>query len=135
VFANGSLLRSNAGKGQLGGDGFNEIPRSAAWGVSFTRPRYNLRMNWTWREDQIESLLTGQGIEPETYNYRPGFTQIDLLGEVTLRRGIALFANLRNVTDVMAIGRTAGPNTPAHAIQRFQERYGSLWTIGVKGTF
>jgi TonB-dependent receptor len=135
VFANGSLLRSNAGKGQLGGDGFNEIPRSAAWGVSFTRPRYNLRMNWTWREDQIESLLTGQGIEPGTYNYRPGFTQIDLLGEVTLRRGIALFANLRNVTDVMAIGRTAGPNTPAHAIQRFQERYGSLWTIGVKGTF
>ena len=135
VFANGSIQKSNAGKGRLGGEGFNEIPRNAAWGVSFTRPRYNLRVNWTWRADQVEGIVTGQGIEAGTYNYTPGFTKIDVLGELAIWKRFALFANLRNVTDVPTSATTRGPSTPEHATQRFQERYGSLWTIGVKGTF
>ena len=135
VFANGSLARSNTTKGFLGGSGFNEIPRYAAWGVSFTRPRYNLRVNWTWREDQVLAALTGNGIEPGTYNYTPGFTKIDVLGEYTFWKRVAVFMNLRNLTDIADRGTTVGPSTPQHATLRFQERYGSLWTIGVKGTF
>jgi TonB-dependent receptor len=135
VFANGSLARSNTTKGFLGGSGFNEIPRYAAWGVSFTRPRYNLRVNWTWREDQVLAALTGASIEPGTYNYTPGFTKIDVLGEYTIWKRVALFVNLRNLGDIADRGTTVGPSTPQHATLRFQERYGSLWTIGVKGTF
>jgi TonB-dependent receptor len=135
VFANGSLARSNTTKGFLGGSGFNEIPRYAAWGVSFTRPRYNLRVNWTWREDQVLAALTGASIEPGTYNYTPGFTKIDVLGEYTIWKRVALFVNLRNLGDIADRGTTVGPNTPQHATLRYQERYGSLWTVGVKGTF
>jgi TonB-dependent receptor len=135
VFANGSLAKSNTTKGFLGSSGFNEIPRYAAWGVSFTRPRYNLRVNWTWREDQNLGAVTGTSIEPGTYNYTPGYTKIDVLGEVTVWRRMALFFNLRNLTDVADRGTTVGPTTPTHAMLRYQERYGSLWTIGVKGTF
>ncbi|MBI5768480.1 MAG: TonB-dependent receptor [Verrucomicrobia bacterium] len=135
VFANGSLAKSNTTRGFLGGSGFNEIPRYAAWGVSFTRPRYNVRVNWTWREDQNLGAVTGTGIEPGTYNYTPGFTKIDVLGEYTFWKRVAVFANLRNLTDIADRGTTVGPNTPQHATLRYQERYGSLWTIGIKGTF
>jgi iron complex outermembrane receptor protein len=135
VFANGSLQRTNAVKGFLGNSGFNDIPRNAAWGISFTRSRYNVRLNWTWRADQNRGEVTGQSIESGTYNYTPGFTKLDVLGEVTLWRRCALFINLRNVGDVPDRGTTVGPNTPAHAVLRYQERYGSLWTIGMKGTF
>lgn len=135
VFANGSIAQHNARRGYLGSSGFDEIPRYAAWGVSFTRPRFNVRVNWTWRADQTQAEITGAGIEPGTYNYTPGYTKIDVLGEYTLWKRVALFANLRNITDVADRGITVGPSTPQHAILRFQERYGSLWTIGVKGTF
>ncbi|MBL9187696.1 MAG: TonB-dependent receptor [Opitutaceae bacterium] len=135
VFANGSLQRSNARRGFLGGSGFNDIPRNAAWGVSLTRPRYNVRLNWTWRDEQRRGEITGQSIEAGTYNYTPGFTKLDLLGEVTVWRRVAVFVNLRNVADIPDRGTTRGPSTPEHATLRFQERYGSLWTIGVKGTF
>ena len=37
--------------------------------------------------------------------------------------------------DVPERGTTVGPHTPAHARLRFEERYGSLWTLGLKGTF
>ncbi len=135
VFANGSLERTNAKRGFLGNSSFNEIPRNAAWGVSFTRPRYNVRLNWVWRTDQIRGEVTGQSIETGTYNTTPGFTKLDLLGEFTFWRSFAVFANLRNVGDVPDRGTTAGPSTPEHATLRYQERYGSLWTLGVKGTF
>ncbi|MEY2880147.1 MAG: hypothetical protein RLZZ15_2527, partial [Verrucomicrobiota bacterium] len=135
VFANGSLQRSNVPRGQLASNDFNEIPRNAAWGFSFTRPRYNLRLNWTWRADQNQGAVTGLGIEPGTFNYTPGYTKLDVLGEFTVWKRLTLFANLRNVTDIPDKGTTVGPSTPPHATLRFVERYGTLWTIGMKGTF
>ena len=135
VFANGSLQRSNVPPGQLAAENFNEIARNAAWGLSFTRPRYNLRLNWTWRTDQNQGAVTGVGIEPGTFNYTPGYTKLDVLGEFAIWKRLTLFANLRNVTDIPDKGTTRGPSTPPHATLRFVERYGSLWTIGVKGTF
>ena len=135
VFANGSLMRTSAPAGQLGDNNFNEIPRNAAWGLSLTRPRFNLRLNWTWRSDQNQGPVTGVGIEPGTLSYTPGYTKLDVQGEVSVWKRLAVFANLRNVGDIPDRGTTVGPHTPAHATLRFQERYGSLWTIGVKGTF
>ena len=135
VFANASLEKSNAPKGFLGAAGFNEISRFGAWGLSFTRPKFNVRLNWSYRADQVLNEVTGLSIEPGTFSYTPGFTKLDVLGEYNLTRRLALFANLRNVADVPNAGTTAGPNTPRHATLRFQERYGSLWTLGIKGTF
>lgn len=135
LFANGSLEKTNAPRGFLGNVGFNEIPRYGAWGLSFTRPKFNVRVNWSYRADQNLGEVTGVGIEPGTFSYTPGFTKVDVLGEYALTRRFALFANLKNVTDVPDAGTTRGPSTPAHAILRYQERYGSLWTFGLKGTF
>ena len=103
--------------------------------MSLTRAKFNVRLNWSYRTDQNQGAVTGLGIEPGSYNYTPGFTKMDIIGEYSLTRRFALFANLKNITDVPDAGITFGPNTPAHARLRYQERYGSLWTLGIKGTF
>ncbi len=60
---------------------------------------------------------------------------VDVLGEYHVWKRVTLFANLRNVGDVPNATVTEGPNTPDYAIHRMRQRYGSLWTFGVKGTF
>ena len=133
VFGNFSSRRTNAR--DLGALGFNDIPQSGSWGISLTRPRFNVRLNVSFRDAQRLALVTGAGIEPDTFNYTPARNTVDVLGEYTVWKRFVIFANLRNVGDVPNEGETVGPNTPAHAKLRFRERYGSLWTFGVKGTF
>jgi TonB-dependent receptor len=133
VFANYSQRRTKAP--DLGTIGFNDIPHSGSFGVSFTRARYSVRLNCSFRDDQRNSYPTGNSIEPGTFVYTPARNTVDVLGEYTFWKRFAVFANLRNVGDVPNEDAAEGPNTPAHAKLRLRERYGSLWTLGVKGTF
>jgi TonB-dependent receptor len=133
VFGNWSVRKTKATN--LGALGFNDIPHSGSWGVSLTRPRFNVRLNVSLRAAQRLGAVTGASIEPETYNYTPARNTVDVLGEYTVWKRFAVFANLRNLGDVPNEGSTVGPSTPTHARLRLRERYGSLWTFGVKGTF
>ncbi|MDO8543377.1 MAG: carboxypeptidase regulatory-like domain-containing protein [Opitutaceae bacterium] len=119
----------------LGSRGFNDIPRSGSFGVSLTRPRFNVRLNCNYRAKQNDGMVTGAGIEPGTFNYIAARRIVDVLGEYTFWRRFAVFANLRNIGDVPNRTLTIGPSTPGHARMRLEERYGSLWTLGLKGTF
>ena len=133
AFANWSVRKTKATN--LGALGFNDIPHSGSWGLSLTRPRFSVRLNVSLRAAQRLGAVTGVGIEPDTYNYTPARNTVDVLGEYLIWKRVAVFANLRNVGDVPNEGTTVGPSTPALARLRFRERYGSLWTIGLKGTF
>lgn len=133
VFANYSSRRTKAR--DLGSIGFNDIPYSGSFGVSLHRARYNLRVNCSFRDDQRRNLVTGNSIEPGTYVYTPARNTVDVLGEYTFWRRFAVFGNLRNVGDVPNEDAAEGPSTPGHAKLRLRERYGSLWTFGIKGTF
>ena len=133
VFANYSRRDTKAR--DLGSIGFNDIPFSGSFGVSLTRPRYSVRVNCSFRDDQIRNYVTGNSIEPDTFVYTPARNTIDVLGEYTFWKRIAVFANLRNVGDVPNEDAAEGPSTPGHAKLRLRERYGSLWTFGLKGTF
>ena len=134
VFANYS--RRIAKTQNLGSIGFNDIPYSGSFGVSLTRARYSVRVNCSFRDDQIRNYVTsGASIEPGTYIYTPARNTIDVLGEYTFWKRMAVFANLRNVGDVPNEDSAAGPSTPDVAKLRLRERYGSLWTVGIKGTF
>jgi len=133
VFANGSAQRAT---GDSRGNFAGYIPRSGSWGVSVTRERYNLRVNWNYRSRQRRNeVAVGPGIEPGTYNWGLKRLSIDVLGEYYLTRRFALFANLRNIGDAAEDFEIAGPNTPPHAQFRSRLAFGSLWTFGIKGTF
>ena len=60
---------------------------------------------------------------------------IDVLGEVSLRRNLAFFFNLRNVHDQTERIVISGPQTPASARFRQSTDFGALWTFGIKGSF
>jgi TonB-dependent receptor len=132
AFANASVQRAT-GEGAQNFAGY--VPRTFNWGLSLTRPKYNLRANWNYRGRQRGSAVTGVGIEPGTYNWGSKKLSLDLQGEYQLRRWVAIFANLRNVNDGTEDNEIAGPSTPPHAQFRQREDFGSLWTIGLKGSF
>jgi hypothetical protein len=111
------------------------ISRSASWGVSLTRPKFNVRVNWNYRGRQRNGAVTGVGIEPGTFNYSSKRLYVDVLGEYYFWKRVALFVNLRNVGDATEDTEILGPSTPEHAQFRQRIDYASLWTIGVKGTF
>jgi TonB-dependent receptor len=132
VFANGSAQRVTGPES----DNFaGYIPRSGSWGISLSREKYNVRLNWNYLGRQRRGLVTGRGIEPSTFIWGLKRSYIDLTAEYSLRRNFALFANLRNLNDPTDDQETAGPSTPAEAQFRQRQDFGSLWTIGVKGTF
>ena len=92
-----------------------------------------LRANWNYRGRQ----RTGGGLatDPQSFTWNSKKLNLDLQGEYFLRRGFALFANLRNVNDATEDVEITGPLTPAHAQFRSRQDFGSLWTIGFKGNF
>jgi TonB-dependent receptor len=118
-------------------DYFQDLnPFTANWGVSFSRPKFNLRINENYRGIQRRAAVTGASIEPGTYNYRPKRLYVDVGGEYFLRRSLGLFFSMRNVLGATEDVKIYGPNTPRFARFRNRDDYGgSLWTAGIKGTF
>jgi iron complex outermembrane recepter protein len=133
VFANTTATRAT-GDGAVNFSGY--VPRIYNWGISLSRPKYNLRMNWNYKGRQRRGLIgAGRSIEPGTYDWGSKRLYIDLSGEYTLYKRFAVFANLRNIDDATEDIERHGPSTPAHAQFRQREDFGSLWTFGIKGTF
>jgi iron complex outermembrane receptor protein len=138
-WARGVQVFANASSQRLLGDetaslaGF--ISRSASWGVSLTRPKFNVRVNWNYRGRQRNAPVDVVGVEPGTFNYSSKRLYIDVLGEYYFWKRVGFFVNLRNVGDATEDTEILGPSTPEHAQFRQRIDYASLWTIGIKGTF
>jgi len=138
-WARGVQVFANASAQRLLGDetaslaGF--ISRSGSWGVSLTRQKWNVRVNWNYRGRQRNAPVTGVGIEPGTFNYSSKRLYIDVLGEYYFWKRVGFFVNLRNVGDATEDTEILGPSTPEHAQFRQRIDYASLWTIGIKGTW
>jgi iron complex outermembrane recepter protein len=132
VFANASSQRL---LGDINSNFAGFIPRSASWGVSLTRTKFNLRTNWNYRGRQRNAAVTGASIEPGTFNYSSKRLYVDVLGEYYFWKRVGVFVNLRNVTDATEDTEILGPHTPEHAQFRQRIDYASLWTIGLKGTW
>jgi len=129
VFANGTSQRA---VGDTGGNFAGYIPRSGSVGLSFTREKYNLRVNANHRgRTRLNAVAAGASIEPGTFNWQPPSTFVDVIGEYTVRKNLSIYANLRNVTDQGATTEIYGPSTPRNARFFQTTKYGSLWTFGV----
>lgn len=113
--------------------GFYDIPYSGSWGVSLTRPRFNVRANINFRARQRNGAVSGTGIVADTFNYNPSYAKIDLLGEFRMTKNLSVFATARDIEDTPDEGITIAPNAPIRL--RTSARYGSFWTIGIRGTF
>ncbi|MSU23739.1 MAG: hypothetical protein EXS32_07945 [Opitutus sp.] len=131
VFANASTQHASGG---ATGE-FQFSPRLANAGLSLTRPTFSLRADVNHRGRQLVSTLSGRSIEAGTARWAAPRTSLDLTAEHKLWRQFTVFAKFRNVTDVGVDFEFYGPSTPAVAQFQQRERYGALWTFGLKGTF
>ena len=133
VFANGSTLRT-LGEASATFAGF--APRTANWGVSLAREKFNVKLNWNYRSRlRLAQIAAGRSIDPATYNWSSSRVYLNIAADYEVLRHWTLFANLRNVTAVLEDVESANPSTPAHSQLRSRDEFGSLWSLGVKATF
>lgn len=133
AFANASAQRAT-GDDSANLSGY--IPRTLNWGVSLSRPKFALRLKWNYTSRNRQApVATGSSIEPGTFAWGAARTLIDVNGEYRISERWAVFANLNNITDAPADLEIAGPSTPEAAQFRQRQRFGSLWTFGLKGNF
>ena len=132
VFANAAALRMTG----AAADNFsNFTPRTGSWGISLTRPVYSLKVNWSYKSRYKRAAQVGQSIEPGTYAWGSKRLLVDVIGEHQLTKQLALFGNLRSLTDTPEDFSREGPHTPDVAKFRQRDQYGALWIFGMKGTF
>jgi len=132
VFANGAAQRAT---GEEVNNFSGMIPKTAACGVSLTRPGYSLKVNWTYKSRHRRAALNGNSIPPGTFMFGVERNFIDVIGECRLTKHFALFGNIRNLQDTPETFERDGPGIPDVAQFRQSDRYGALWIFGLKGTF
>ena len=139
-WARGVQVFANAGAQHLTGDVSGSfagyIPRIVNWGVSVTRDRYNVRMNWNYAGRARQAVAAaGRSIESGTYTWGSKRMIVDLSAEYRFYKRMSAFMNLSNIGDAPIDLEIAGPSTPDHAQFRSRTQYGAQWTFGLKGTF
>ncbi len=133
VFANGTAQRAT---GEAADNFSGYIPRSLNWGASYQRAGGVLRVRWNYAGGARRGLIaTGRSIQTSTYNWGASRLLFDLSGEYPLRRGVVAYFNLSNLNDAPIDVQAYGPLTPAGSRLTQRLTQGSLWTIGVKGSF
>ena len=135
VFANGSIQRMT-GSGLSGFTGTNHIPKTASWGISFTRKRFNVRVNYLYRGQQrAQKVVGGRSVDPDTYLWHPERLTVDLLAEYAFKDWLSVFVNFRNLGDEPVDVEVYGPSTAPYGRFRSRTENPSQWTFGLKGTF
>lgn len=132
VFGNISTQRAQ-GDAATNFSGF--IPKTCNWGISLTRDRFDIRANWNYRGRARRGIVTGRGIEANTYTWSASRLYVDVTSEYKLNKDFALFGSVRNLDNAPEDFEVSGPNTPALARFRQREEFNALITFGVKGTF
>ena len=131
-FANASAIRAT-GDGTANFTGF--VPRSISWGLSVTRPKFNLRANWNYRGRSRGAAVTGRGIEPGTFNWTSKRLYLDINGEYRIRQNLAVFGSVKNMNNATEDFKIFGPNTPELARFRQRTTHGSAWVFGLRGSY
>ena len=132
VFAN---LTSQRLLGDATADFSDFIRRNINWGISLSRPKYTVKLNWNHRGRQRIGMLTGTGVPAGAYDYYAPRMFLDVNAEYRMTSRLALFATVRNITDSSRIRERYAPDTPAYASRYFEQRFGAQYFFGIKGTF
>jgi TonB-dependent receptor len=111
------------------------LPLTMNYGVTYSNSRLTVRVNWNQRGRDRNSQITGTNVDPATYNYESPRRNVDFNAEFRLTRYVALFANVRNITNVPWRLESYGPTTPAYARGTSWIEYGPNALFGVKGSF
>ncbi|MBI4625935.1 MAG: TonB-dependent receptor [Verrucomicrobia bacterium] len=132
IFVNGTSLHLD---GESIADFSGFIRRTTNWGVSLSRPRYTVKLNWNQRGRQRLTAVTGVNVPAGTYQYRNPQLFFDINLEWRTTKHIGVFASVRSLTDSPFEVEIYGPATPNYARKTGYNQYGPQGIFGIKGTF
>jgi hypothetical protein len=130
VFANFTKLET---RGTKTADFSGFLPKSANWGVTFTKKPVTLIAKWNYRGEQKGAAFPALG--PDAYNYTAARTTLDLSGDYQINKRCSLNTNIRNVFNAYLVNTRYGSVTPGYAQPRQYRHFGVYFSAGIKGTF
>ena len=130
VFANGTKLEL---EGQNQADFSSFIPKTANWGVSFSRKKVTVIVKWNYRG--LNRLGAQPAFGPNAFQYYAARTQLDVNGAYQLNRRFSLNLSVSNALNVPQTLLIYGPQTPAYSRQQRASEYGVALALGLKGSF
>jgi TonB-dependent receptor len=130
VFANGTYLRLG---GSQDADFTTFVPKSANWGVTYSRQRVQLSARWNYRGVNQRGAQPAFG--PDAYTYYPASTRLDLGANYQVSRRFTVIASVNNVSYVPERTIRYGSATPNYARYTVTKEYGIAVGLGVKGSF
>jgi TonB-dependent receptor len=122
----GSFSRVIASEERLG-----VINKSGSGGVSFRYKDFSARLNGTWQAAYLNRKLT----TAEGNNYLDERTSLDAEASYRIFKDTAIFINGRNITDAPFRQYAVLATAPNQALRGEIARYGTFWTVGIKGRF
>jgi iron complex outermembrane recepter protein len=114
------------------------IDESANLGLTYRHNPLTLRANLNYRGRQRMAPQTGAaygGSAGGFYEYMADRFTLDLNAEYRYRRGLAFFANVRNVFNESQDLERYNHISPSYSHLFRREKFGAQITLGVKGTF
>lgn len=130
VFANGTKLDL---EGESKADFTSFIPKSANWGVSFSRKRITLIAKWNYRG--LEKRVARPAFGPDGFEYFAGRVQLDLNGAFQINKNFSLNLSVGNALNVPQVRLQYGSETPEYARQSRTEEFGIPIALGIRGSF
>jgi TonB-dependent receptor len=119
--------------GARGADFSGFLPKSANWGVTFSKKPLIVIAKWNYRG--FENRGTFATFGPDGFTYFRATTRLDLNLEYYLRRNLSISLSARNVFNVPIVTYREGSQTPDYAKRGQILDYGVPFSVGIKGSF
>ncbi len=111
------------------------VGKTTNWGLSFSRPRFTVRLAVNLKGLVKQGQVINAGTEPGTFTYLMPRNSADLSLEYRLTRKLSVFASGRNVNEATDDTVVYGPSTARDRMLSSRADYRAYWNVGLKGTF
>lgn len=133
VYMNGTHLRLS---GPNAADFTQFSPRNLNWGIGFVRPTFSAKVNVNdVGQVRTTRIASSASIPENTYFYIAPQKLVDVTLEFRIKKWLTIYSSVRNATNSVKYTRAIAPGTPDFAKTRVTQRFGALYTLGVKGQF
>jgi iron complex outermembrane receptor protein len=129
IMTNGTLQHVSGANAVADFSGF--ITQTTNAGISLSRERYSVKLNWNHRGRQKQGLFAG----PNYFNYQVPKDVVDLNAEFRPRRNLTVFLSIRNILNQSENGDRYNDLTPTYARGYNSGGFVPLYNFGVRGTF
>ncbi|MBP8255677.1 MAG: TonB-dependent receptor [Opitutaceae bacterium] len=132
AFANFTSLRTS---GARAADFSGFVPQSLNAGLSFNRPRYNVKLNWNRLSTIDRGPLSGTNVAADTRMHRPPQDRVTFNFEYRITQGISIFGVVNNLLGKPRRDEAYAPGTPEYSRTTNINYWGVMSSFGIKGEF